>query len=463
MKPDRRAFVKTLASGSVWMAAGLTVPKILAQDDQQALINSEEQYGKLPVLKLKNGKLPYETDPAIYKRMNEKFTIFSRNVWDPLRQNRPEMSENLMMKHLKEEKGQVPDYTRLDYALMAASWSIAQMRNSPCYEWESTSGMVRGMTRMSEEPWIPDHNQMTPEEASLALKHASLFFGASQAGVAQLNPAWLYSNVYAPTRDDRERTIPLIYGGDRYEKTGDAWYIPEAMNKVLVLIFEEDYEAIMNSPGKLASAATGDGYSRMAATSFRVAEFIRALGYRALPAGNGLGLSIPMAIDAGLGELGRNGLLVTPKYGPRVRISKIVTDMPLVPDQPIRFGVTEFCETCMVCAMECPSGSIPKTDRSWDPVTPSNNPGVKKWYVQQETCYDFNGFSCSSCKRNCPFNKPNNEWTHELIRGAIKLKVKPLNKAMTSLDQASGYGEQLPAREFWKKDGSKKITSREKM
>jgi len=67
-------------------------------------------------------------------------------------------------------------------------------------------------------------------------------------------------------------------------------------------------------PGRLASAACGDGYSRMAVTAFKLAEFIRALGYRALPAGNGVGLSIPIAIDAGMGELGRNGLLVTPKY-----------------------------------------------------------------------------------------------------------------------------------------------------
>ena len=55
--------------------------------------------------------------------------------------------------------------------------------------------------------------------------------------------------------------------------------------------------------------------------------------------------SIPIAIDAGLGELGRNGLLVTPKYGPRVRLAKILTNMPLVPDSPIRFGVTEFWKT----------------------------------------------------------------------------------------------------------------------
>jgi len=218
-----------------------------------------------------------------------------------------------------------------------------------------------------------------------------------------------------------------------------------------------------NSPGRLASAATGDGYSRMAQTAYKVAEFIRCLGYRALPAGNGTALSIPIAIDAGLGELGRNGLLVTPKYGPRVRIAKVITDMPILPDYPIKFGVTEFCETCMLCAEECPSASITKGPQSWKGPTVSNNPGIFKWYAQQETCYDYNGFSCSNCKMACPFNKPNNEWTHKLIRGAIKLKVNPMNRVMTQLDQAGGYGRQKDSRDFWKRDGSKKITSREKM
>jgi hypothetical protein len=64
---------------------------------------------------------------------------------------------------------------------------------------------------------------------------------------------------------------------------------------------------------------------------------------------------------------------------------------------------------------------------------------------------------------NCPFNKPNNEWTHKIVRGAINLKLKPMNRVMTELDQASGYGKQMDSGDYWKRDGSKKITSREKM
>lgn len=459
---DRRLFLKQLGLGSVLLGSGLAVPEIIGKTTYGHVVQSEDEYGKFPVIKMANGKVPYEIDPKVFKRMNERFTVFSRNGWDEVRKERPERNINLQDINLIDGKGVVPNQTRLDYALMSAAWSMARLPNSPCYNWETSSYSTRGLGDRLEK-WDPAALDMGPDETALAVKHAAMFYGASLAGVSDLNPAWLYGRIHSPTREDRLREIPFHYGGDRYEKTDDAWYIPSSMNKVIALAFEEDYEGMANSPGRLASAATGDGYSRMAQTSYKLAEFIRCLGYRALPAGNGTGLSIPMAIDAGLGELGRNGLLVTPKYGPRVRLAKVITDLPMTADTPIKFGVTEFCESCMLCAEDCPSASISTGPRTWEGTSVSNNPGIHKWYVKPEGCYDYNGFSCSNCKMNCPFNKPNNEWTHKIVRGAIKLKVKPMNSVMTKLDQASGYGQQMDSRDFWKRDGSKKITSREKM
>ena len=157
------------------------------------------------------------------------------------------------------------------------------------------------------------------------------------------------------------------------------------------------------------------------------------------------------------------GLLVTPKYGPRVRLAKVITDMPLVPDSPIDFGVTEFCEACMLCADDCPSESVTKGPQTWEGDSVSNNPGTLKWYTEPEGCYDFNGFSCSNCKRVCPFNKPNNSWLHRMIRGMIEGRLVTADRAMVKLDQASGYGKQTEDTEFWSLDGSQSITAREKM
>jgi len=64
------------------------------------------------------------------------------------------------------------------------------------------------------------------------------------------------------------------------------------------------------------------------------------LGYRAVATMNDTALAIPYALKAGLGEYGRHGLLITKEFGPRVRIGKIFTDLPLAYDRPTSFGVT---------------------------------------------------------------------------------------------------------------------------
>lgn len=452
-----------LAGGAAGLGALLAAPRVLGATERGVVVESEVEYGPFLVEQLRDGRFPYEIDPDVLRRMNEKFTMFSRNVWDPTRQDRPERSENVSRQNLVEGEGKVSNQTRLDYALMAAAWRHASMEGSTDYDWDGVSGQVRGLGLDRMGRWDPADLDMSWDDATLAVRHAALFYGASLAGVAELNPLWLYSDHYAPTREDRERTIPVHYGGDRFEQGDDAWYIPGSMNRVIALAFEEDFYALANSPGRLASAATGNGYSRMAVTSSQLSDFIRGLGYRAIPAGNGLGPSIPMAIDAGLGQLGRMGLLVTPKYGPRVRIAKVVTDMPLIPSPRIDFGVSEFCEACMLCADECPSESVEKGPMTYEGPTTSNNPGARKWYTEVEGCYDFNGFSCSNCKRVCPFNKPNNSWVHRMIRGMIEGRLIGADRVMVRLDQASGYGGQVRDTDFWKMDGSKSITARERM
>ena len=456
-KVDRRDFLKFAGVGSAALGVGLAAPKLIAKTANGFLVESEKEYGGFHVEKLSKGKFPYEYKPDVLKRMREKYTVFSRSSWDPVR--REVCSENVKYNNLVKGKGVVPNQTRLDYAFTDASWCLAH--NPYSYQWGIESGSNNRSNRPESTKWNPADINMSWEEVSVATKHAALVYGASLAGIAEINPLWIYDHRLSPTREDRERAIPVKMDGERFEKTQDAWYVPKSMNRVIALAFEEDYDAIMNSPGRLASGATGNGYTRMAVTSYAVAQYIRNLGYRAIPAGNGFGLSIPIAIVAGLGELGRNGLIVTPKYGPRVRLAKVLTDMPLIADSPIRFGVKEFCEKCMLCAEQCPSNSISTEGQTWEGKSKSNNNGTLKWYIEPEPCNDYNGFSCSNCKRCCPFNKPNNSWLHRMIRTGINAKSGLLDKFMVSLDQASGYGVESQATEFWKKDGSNSITSRE--
>lgn len=373
---NRRDFLKKFGFGAVGIGAALGVPKILAETSTGYIVENEEAYGGLPVEILSKEKLPYQVDPKRLKNMAYRMNVFGRNGWDPER--RKQMQEAIKAQggkgiydlNMVDGKGKNPNQTRLDYALMQGAWATAHM--DPFYDWETHSGAIKGLASFGQ--WDPAELDMDWEDVSLVMKHASLFYGASLAGVARTNPLWIYDEYCEKGGHD-----------ELEQETKPSKAVPSSMKYVISLAFEEDYDGIMNSPGRLASAAVGDGYSKMAVTSHKVAEFIRALGYSAIPCGNDTALSIPIAIDAGLGELGRNGLLLTPKYGPRVRLAKVFTDMPLIADSPIRFGAKEFCDACMLCAKDCPSNSISQGDQTWEGKSISNNEGTLKWYVEPES------------------------------------------------------------------------------
>lgn len=105
-------------------------------------------------------------------------------------------------------------------------------------------------------------------------------------------------------------------------------------------------------------ASSGMGYSMMAHLAASLAHFIRDLGFDAIPCCNDTALSIPTAIDAGLGGIGRNGLLIAPGFGPRVRSSEVFTTLPLIPDKPDYIGGQKMCNFFGWCARACPGQAI---------------------------------------------------------------------------------------------------------
>ena len=137
--------------------------------------------------------------------------------------------------------------------------------------------------------------------------------------------------------------------------------LPEGLASVIVLGHEMDKGLVGTYPSALAGAATGREYSHEAATVMQTAAYIRALGYRAVASMNDTALVIPYALKAGLGEYARNQLVITPETGPRLRFSKIFTDLPLAQDAPRKLGVAEFCSICTRCADACPVKALWKT------------------------------------------------------------------------------------------------------
>ncbi|KAA3648440.1 MAG: reductive dehalogenase [Chloroflexi bacterium] len=462
-KISRRDFLKIAGLAGVAMP----VAKVIGQVDGDNVLYSPEEYGGFLVRQRPADNPPYQVDDSIYKRFDQKNEVFSRVQWDPVIQESEapyasKIGENIM--------GNVKGFTRLDYAFYTAAWTVATTigstagavggSNGGLYSWNPLGGFAGRIYGQEMPPW--NGGDWSPEDVSGIVKTAAKFYGASLSGIAEVDERWFYDKRY--TKGGTDTMGPGISAPIRYEEADapqeledGTLIIPKKMKYVISLAFEMDYDGMQTYLSGPGSAATGNGYSRMTFTAACVAEFIRALGYQAIPSGNCTAMSVAVAVDAGLGELGRHGLLMTPKYGPRVRLAKVFTDMPLVPDQPISFGATEFCEVCGKCADTCPGNAIPHGERTYEatydaPNHISSNPGVLKWYVDTPACHlvwAVNGMDCSKCIQTCPFNKPDS-WLHEATRVLIGAKNGTIDQFLLTLDDASGFGEQQDPDDFWR-------------
>jgi epoxyqueuosine reductase len=269
-----------------------------------------------------------------------------------------------------------------------------------------------------------------PEIMTRDIKKAAKFFGAGIVGVCKLDRRFVYSSSYLGGKNE----------------------IPEEYKYAIVMGYEEDYDILGHYPTYIADAATSMGYSQMAITNSYLSEFIRGMGYKAMDCTtNDVALSIPLAMQAGLGDIARNGLLVTPEYGPRLRLSKVFTDLPLVADQPIDFGVTELCDVCKKCAKLCPSQSISDGDRTPEPNNASNVSGTLKWPINAETCRMYWGRMskpCTACVTVCPFNKVMTGWFHKVVGWCVD-HVRWADSLYVKLDDWFGYGKPKNADDFW--------------
>jgi ferredoxin len=280
---------------------------------------------------------------------------------------------------------------------------IAHSSRDELKDWETAAlydaawKIYEDMVDDCDGPVNPDRLPV-PNPASMAneIKRAARLFGADLVGICELNPLWTYT----------------------YEKNAECYRSPPRHRPhhirhqyAISIGIEMDYAMYQTSPSYLENVATGLGYSKMRVVTTQLAQFIRGMGYPAYAHGNERVLNIPIAIDAGLGELGRNGLLITPQFGPRVRLCSVTTDLPLVVDQPIDIGVQQYCEECAKCATMCPAQAIKYGTRTIVPNNESNRNGILRWPVNTEKCLAFWGANkaewqnCGVCITSCPWNQ----------------------------------------------------------
>ena len=132
-------------------------------------------------------------------------------------------------------------------------------------------------------------------------------------------------------------------------------------------------------------------------------------------------LVVPAAIEAGLGQLGKHGNMISDELGSSMRLTPILTDMPLIADAPRDICVDDFCATCQLCARDCPTDAITH-EKQWVR-------GDFKWYVDFDKCVPaFNElYACGICLAVCPWSRPG--VAPKLVQKMLRRREKQAGKA----------------------------------
>lgn len=268
------------------------------------------------------------------------------------------------------------------------------------------------MSQVPEGAVNPDRLPVSdPVSEAHKIKEVARFFGADAVGITHLDQAYIYSHRARSTAD----------GG----KAGDPIDLPHRF--AICLLFAGDYDRYMTCNSRIADAEYQVGQKGTITPTFMLAAYIREMGYAARAhCHSGYEVNpIPLAVNAGLGELGRYGMLIHEEYGSRVHLATVTTDLPLAVDAPVDIGVEDFCRQCMKCARNCPSYSISFGDK----VVIN---GVEKWAIDVDSCYKARlagrrgqWANCLICVTVCPYNK-RSAWWHTLAVWMLKKTPIPL-------------------------------------
>jgi reductive dehalogenase len=258
-------------------------------------------------------------------------------------------------------------------------------------------------------PKVPD--VIDPKALSKHIKKVAKHLGADLVGIAAANPAFMYAS------------------GSRYVQDGEAndkyqSMTPDALAKRFPFVIQTtvawDHDTLQAHRHHIGDMSYHHTSMKNAMVMKALEGYIKEMGYTAIrgavnPQGAGLA--------AGLGELGRNGMMISERFGARIHMpDPILTDMPLIADGPIDLGVEDFCKICRKCASNCPTNSI-----SFGPKVIYN--GIQKYKINWLTCYKIRPYvadhygSCLTCIAVCPFTKPDAWWRRV---GAKILKTTPI-------------------------------------
>lgn len=324
-------------------------------------------------------------------------------------------------------------FSQKDFALRNASWAVSDIisnRGGDAGKREGFQAPIDYDTPVARDK-VPVGD---PAHESQEIKHLAKLFGADLVGITEVDERWHYS-ARVDTRDFTSAPNDL----------------PDGITHVIVMGHAMDPDLVDTYPSALAGASTGLEYSHETQIVIQLATYIRNLGYEAVGSMNDTALVIPYAVKAGLGEYGRNQMVITPEFGPRIRFSKIFTSLPLKADAPKPLGIKQYCEICTRCADACPPRALPFGEPECEAHNRSTMAGVKKWSADCEKCFGYWAklkTDCAICMRVCPFNRRYEGWGDALFRWLATGRFRKLALAWKS---RRGMPVRLKAQDWWAK------------
>lgn len=153
-------------------------------------------------------------------------------------------------------------------------------------------------------------------------------------------------------------------------------YLPDAASVVVIAVRlpHASIDWAGKGPGGKAGHYAGithaEALNQLMTPARAIARYLEETGFRSAPAVDLEGLASRLysppvvdltanrftALAAGLGDIGWNGLVLTPEFGPRQRFLALVTDAPLLPDA--LYDGPALCDRCGRCVEHCPAGAI---------------------------------------------------------------------------------------------------------
>ena len=171
----------------------------------------------------------------------------------------------------------------------------------------------------------------------------------------------------------------------------------------IVIGMAMDRDAMADMPHEGSAAEVLRIYKDLAISGAKLAAAIRAQGWRAKSFADSMAtdvMHIPLAVQAGLGTLGKHGSLICREYGSNVRLASVLTDMPLAHDGSRDDGIDDLCLSCQRCTIDCPPKAISDKKQTVR--------GLEKWYVDFDKCVPYFSITggCAICIQVCPFSEP---------------------------------------------------------